>query len=97
MNRKLASIALAGALMVVAAPAFAQDTNLMPFGLNLNPLGLDLDPFHIFTPAPPPPQVNLAPPAMRGHRMMRRPFHGRTMKKMAMKKKMMAHKTMKKK
>ena len=85
MTRKLISIALAGALTVMAAPAFAQ--NLNPFGLNLNPLGLDLDPFHIFTPTPPPG----AAPAMRGHRL-HRPFHGRMMKK-----KMMAHKKMTKK
>ena len=92
MNRKLKSIALAGALMMAAAPAFAQDNNLLPFGLNANPLGLDLDPFHIFTPAPPPPQVNIAPPMVRGHRMMRRASHGRMMMK-----KKMAHKMMMKK
>ncbi len=92
MNLKLSSIALAGALMVVSAPAFAQSGNMLPFGI-------DLDPFHIFTPAPPPPQVNIAPTSMGAHRMhrMHRPFHGRMMKKMAMKKKMMAHKMMKKK
>ena len=89
MTRKFASIALAGALMVTAAPAFAQDTNLNPFGLNLNPLGLDLDPFHIFTPNPPPPAMA---PAMRGHRMVR--GHKMMMRKKMM---MMKKKTMTKK
>lgn len=57
MVRMLKPLALVGAaLFLSAAPAFADD-------LNLNPLGLDLDPFHIFTPAPPPP----APAPMKHH------------------------------
>ena len=94
MNRKFKSIALAGALMMVAAPAFAQAGNT-------NPFGIDLDPFHIFTPAPPPPQVNIAPPMGGMHRMhrMHRMAHGHKMmmRKKMMSKKMMMHKKMMKK
>jgi hypothetical protein len=56
MIRRLKPLALVGALLALsAAPAFADD-------INLNPLGLDLDPFHIFTPEPAPP-----PPAPMKH------------------------------
>lgn len=86
MVRKFKSIALAGAFVMVAAPAFAQ----MPPAMN--PLGIDVDPFHIFTPAPAP---EPAP-------MMMKPHHHHMMmhhKKMMMmhKKKMMMHKKMMKK
>jgi hypothetical protein len=48
MVRMFKPLTLVGAIVVLsAAPAFADD-------INLNPLGLDLDPFHIFTPAPAP-------------------------------------------
>ena len=46
MVRSFKTLALAGAMMTVAVPAFAQG---LP---GLNSLGIDLDPFHIFTPAP---------------------------------------------
>ena len=88
MNRKFKSIALAGALMVVAVPAFAQSGNM-------NPFGIDLDPFHIFTPAPPPPQVDIAPPMGGMHRM--RHGHRMMMRKHMMKKPMMKKKMMPKK
>ncbi len=82
MVQKFKSLALAGALMMVAAPAFAQD-------INLNPLGLDLDPFHIFTPAP-------AAPAMEKPMMMHH-HHKMMHHKMMMNKKMMMKKKMEKK
>ncbi|WP_158811393.1 hypothetical protein [Beijerinckia sp. L45] len=48
MVRMFKPLALVGvALFLSSAPAFADD-------IDLNPLGLDLDPFHIFTPAPAP-------------------------------------------
>ena len=78
MVRKFKSLALAGAFVMVAAPAFAQ----VPPGIN--PLGIDLDPLHIFSPA--------TPPAPAPEPMMMRPRMHRSMmmhKKMMMKKEMM--------
>jgi hypothetical protein len=67
MVRMFKPLALVGAaLLLSAAPAFADD-------INLNPMGIDLDPFHIFTPAPPPPP----PPAP----MMHHHHHHHMMKK----------------
>lgn len=77
MVSKFKSLALAGALMMVAAPAFAQDANV---------LGLDLDPFHIFTPAPAP--AAAPAPMMKHHKKMM--MHHK--KKMMMHKKMMMKK-----
>ena len=79
MVSKFKSIALAGALTVFAAPAFAQVPPM------LNPLGLDLDPFHIFSPAP--------APMMMEKPMMKKPMmHKKMMHKKMMKKKMMMKK-----
>jgi hypothetical protein len=70
MVRMFKPLALVGAtLLLSAVPAFADD-------MNLNPLGLDLDPFHIFTPAPPPP-----PPAPMMHHHYHH-HHKMMMKKM---------------
>ena len=74
------SIALAGALMLVAAPAFAQNTD--PFGIGAliggatAPLGaVDLDPLHIFTPAPAPKHKRKH--HSRGHHARRHAFRSR--------------------
>ena len=83
MVRTFKSLALAGARTMAAVPAFAQD-------INLNPLGLDLDPFHIFTPAP-------AAPAAPAPMMMKHHHHHMMMHKKMMKHKMMKKKMMKKK
>ena len=72
MVNKFKAIALAGAFVMVAAPAFAQVPPV------LNPLGLDFDPFHIFTPAP----MKKEPMMMKKHHMM----HKKMMKKKMMKK-----------
>ena len=92
MVRKFKSVALAGVLMMVAAPAFAQDLNINPLGLPLVPNSVDIDPLHIFTPA--------AAPAMAPAPMMKKPMmhHKMMMKtKMMMKKPMMKKKMMMKK
>ena len=80
MVSKFKSIALAGALSVFAAPAFAQVPPM------LNPLGLDLDPFHIFSPAPAAPAPMMEKKMHHKHMMM---HHKKMMmhhKKMMMKK-----------
>lgn len=88
MVRKFTSIAFAGALMLSAAPAFAQDIGGAVNGITAIPgqlvggmgqgLGIDLDPFHIFTPAPQPAMAApMGEPTMRRHRMMRHPMHMR--------------------
>ena len=102
MVSKFKSIALAGALMFVAAPAFAQQgvplVGDLPIinGLPLvgdNASGLDLDPFHIFTPAPAAP----APaPMMMMHHHHHMMMHHHHMMMMHHKKMMMHHKMMKK-
>ena len=106
MVRKFTSIAFAGALMLSAAPAFAQDIGGAVNGITAIPgqlvggmgqgLGIDLDPFHIFTPAPAPAMAApMGEPMMRRHRMMRR--HGMMHHKGMMmhhKKMMMHHKKM---
>ena len=88
MVNKFKTIALAGALMMVAAPAFA---DILPPGLN--PLGLDLDPFHIFSPAPAPEAP--APMMMHHHHHHMMMHHKKMM--MMHKHKMMMHKKMMKK
>ena len=85
MVRKFKALALAGAFVMVAAPAFAQ----VPPGIN--PLGVDLDPLHIFSPATPP--APAPEPMMMHHRMMHRPMMHRPM----MHRPMMHHSMMKKK
>lgn len=102
MVSKFKTIAFAGALMMAAAPAFAQDMNLNPLGLplvpnNLDQLpvvgggGLDLDPLHIFTPAaaPAPAEAPAPAPMMHHHHMM---MHHHMMHHHMMKKKMMMEK-----
>ena len=96
MVHKFKALALAGAFVMIAAPAFAQ----VPPGIN--PLGVDLDPLHIFSPATPP--TPAPEPMMMHHRMMHRPMMHRSMmmhhsmmkKKMMMKKRMMMKKDMSK-
>ena len=79
-------LALAGAFLMVAVPAFAQ---VPP---QVNPLGIDLDPLHLFSPAPM--AAPEAPPMMMKKRMMKRRM---MMKKPMMKKPMMKKKMMMKK
>lgn len=104
MVRKFSSIVFAGALILAAVPASAQDIGGAINGLTQAPgqliggmgqgLGIDLDPFHILTPAP-----AMAPePMMHRHRMMhhgmmhKKMMHKKMMKKSMMKKKMMMKK-----
>ena len=90
---KFKSIAVAGALMMVAAPAFAQDMQLPLVGdmggMMSGMGGLDLDPFHIFTPAPAAAPMMMKKPMMHKHMMM---HHKMMSSKMMMKKKMMMEK-----
>ncbi len=89
MVRNVKRLALAGAFLTIAAPAFAQ---VPP---QINPLGIDLDPFHLFTPAAAP--VAPEPAPMMHHRMMHHRMvhhtmmHHSMMKKSMMKKPMMSH------
>ena len=97
----LKSIAVAGALLIFAAPAFAQSINTNPLGLPLVPNSVDLDPLHIFTPAPKPAEPMMMH-RMHHHRgMHHHAMHHRMMKHMAKKhmakKKMMSKKKMMKK
>ncbi len=95
MVRKFTSIAFASALVLVTAPAFAQDLGGAINGLTAAPgqliggmgqgLGIDLDPFHIFTPAPTP---AMAPEPMMMHKRHHMMMHKH---KMMMHKKMMMH------
>ncbi|MCX8253320.1 exported protein of unknown function [Beijerinckiaceae bacterium RH AL1] len=84
MVNKFKSIALAGVLAFVAAPAFAQNgapiVGDLPIinGLPLvgdNASGLDLDPLHIFTPAPAPMAAPAPAPMMHHHMMMHHHHH----------------------
>lgn len=69
MVRKLKALALAGALMAVATPVFADDL-FTPLAPIVAPImapfaGIDMDPLHIFTPAPAP--VAAPAPMMKKH------------------------------
>ena len=84
MVRNVKRLALAGAFLMVAAPAFAQ---VPP---QVNPLGVDLDPLHLFTPAQAP------APAPEAEPRMHRPMHHRMMRHRMMSHHMMSHHMMKK-
>ncbi len=93
------SIAVAGTLLMVAAPAFAQSIDTNPLGLPLVPKSLDLDPLHIFTPASKPMMHHRMRHHRAMHHRMMKPMAKKKMakKKMATGKKMMTKKPMKKK